>query len=94
MRHRLCRIPKGEVATDVERLATNGRWVPDDGKPGLAFIGRGSTGTPLAWYLPCKCRPLTCECPADRALHRACERWHCANGRDAIPVRQKAKKES
>ena len=29
----------GKLAHDIERLTDTGEWIPDDGKPGIAFCG-------------------------------------------------------
>ena len=83
--HKLCRPPRG--AKDVLRLATNGRWVEDDGKPGLAFSGHSIEGYPMAWSVDCDCALSDGRCPADKALHKTCDRYGCANGDHVLATR-------
>jgi hypothetical protein len=79
-KHVLCRPPKD--AFDVERLASNGKWIKDDGKPGLAFSGRqGFPSAPMAWSVKCTCTMLDEKCPHNKAMQRTSHKWNCANGR-------------
>ena|SRR3990167_1843342 len=76
--HWLGRPPRG--ATEVERLAANGKWVPDDGKLGRAFSGRDREySTPMAWGPDCGCG-FDDACPSDQAHRRTARRWNAANG--------------
>lgn len=81
--HPLCRPPKG--ATEVLRLKENGRWIKDDGEPGLAFVGLSGRITNTvtneitaenvdasAWVASCNCK-VHGECPASKALNKACD---------------------
>jgi hypothetical protein len=73
------RPPKDAV--NVERLSPNGRWYPDNGKPGIAFSGQDSRGFPLAWYGDtCAAVGCTGKCPACCASQRTCNRFGCSNG--------------
>ena len=76
-RHEKVRPPRG--ATDVERLAGNGRWYPDNGEPGLAFSYRFTA--PIGAAAPCKCPSFSQTCPYEKAMRHTVDRWHCANGR-------------
>lgn len=82
-KHWVGRPPAG--STKVERLTREGKWVPDDGKNGLAFSGLGGEGahpfTPFAWGPGCDCG-FDDKCPFRQAMTRTCARFSCANGRD------------
>lgn len=55
--HSLCRPPKG--ALGLLRLSDDGTtWRPDDGRPGIAFVGTRSRGIKirLGWLADCRCR--------------------------------------
>lgn len=101
VKHPLGRPPK--EATQVLRLAANGKWVEDDGKPGLAFSGM-MTGIganhgrpfdyPAAFYSKCACHADPSErtymrCPAIKAMDKTSERFRCANGRAMTPSKAK-----
>lgn len=65
---------------NIEKLLTTGKWIPDDGRPGLAFIGE-SYGTPFAWYGRCKCSiPRGNHCPHTLAMNYCCQKYYAANG--------------
>jgi len=70
MKHARCRPPKAHTKT--LRLREDGRWVNDNGDPGLAFIrAADETGDAATiWAANCKC---TCylDCPVSTAFARA-----------------------
>lgn len=73
--HPLCRPPSR--ADGILRLRDDGRWVNDDHKPGLAFIGvphykpTCPVPTAEAWVANCSC-VVHADCPASKALNKAC----------------------
>lgn len=80
-KHWLGRPPRG--ATDVFRLALNGRWVHDDGVSlGRAFSGHEAQGqqAPIAWGPDCNCH-CDDKCPMEKAMSYTCDRFRTANGR-------------
>lgn len=88
--HPLCRPPQGAI--DVRRLGGNGRWKQDDGSPGLAFFGLVPTASDeedaAAWVANCNCK-VHAECPASRALDKACMIY---DGASLVRVRAVAKR--
>ncbi len=83
--HGLCRPSRG--AQQVERLAANGHWYPDNGKPAVAFSGTDNRDVPYAWRTRCSCLAFDKACPATEASRRTCERFGAANGFDRPRVR-------
>lgn len=84
--HLLCRPPLSAV--DVLRLGLDGKWGPDDGRPGLAFSYRILTGLvggpPMAGAVRCHCGGV--GCPGTLAMAKTRQRWGSANGRSEPPV--------
>lgn len=72
--------PSGN-ATDVERLLENGRWIVDDGMPGLAFSGIAD-GAPSAWGGDCAHVAMDNEevCPWLMAVRRSALRYRTVIG--------------
>ena len=94
MTHKLCRPPKNAV--NVERYISSLKiWLPDDGKPGLAFVYQGghkgyTDGVPYGGATACACPGF--KCVKSVAMDRACTRWGAANGMDLEPVAVKLKR--
>lgn len=86
--HKFCRPPK--TAVKVERLLKSGKWIPDDGKPGLAFSGE-EFEFPCSWSVECDCG-FDFDCPCYIALNHTGERFGCANGRTVAPIFRDNKK--
>lgn len=85
--HPLCRPPKGAI--DVRRLGSNGRFKIDDGTPGLAFFGiamqdvKAKSAATVdenvsVWVANCDCK-IHGECPASKALDKACAIYDSAS---------------
>lgn len=89
MKHHMCRPPDG--AKEVEALAADGTWMPDDGKPALSFSGKLGTW-PVAWAVDCNCGLTGRGCPMRLAMDRTVERYHCANGQTVPPSDQRVVK--
>jgi hypothetical protein len=93
---RLGRPPKG--AENVLRLQKNGKWVPDDGKPGVAFSGQMKIPGamcrdmlfPFAWTDFDDNRDW--EEYEREALSHTSGRFGCANGEQFVVERKKAVK--
>jgi hypothetical protein len=74
-------------AQQVERW-TGTRWIPDDGKPGLAFSGvvfdgglRCKIPTPKTWTSDCDCHLISDNrCPSGIAARHTVKRFSCSNG--------------
>lgn len=83
--HAMCRPPS--ESTDVERWTGDG-WIPDDGKPGLAFSGL-EPFHPCAWTTQCNgdCwdSMSTNPCARTIAMNRTCDRFRCAIGQSVAP---------
>lgn len=82
---KLCRPEPG--ATEVERLRSDRTWVPDDGRPGLAFSGLlpnppCEIPTPMAWAPRFNAYDDAND-PGEIAMARTCWRFSAANGREA-----------
>lgn len=81
-RHKKGRPLDIEGVRSLLRLTDEHEWVPDDGEPGLAFIGlfpRGVCILPVHWYFDCGWH--THECPQEMAARRNCELHGASNGR-------------
>lgn len=89
-KHGLIR-PNG-IPQKVEKLVLRkGKpiWLPDDGKPGIAFSGLdlrffGGMGSPTAWYSKCDCTFDRKNCPKELAMKYTCNRFHAANGQEVF----------
>jgi hypothetical protein len=68
--HAKCRPPQAHVKT--LRLREDGRWVGDNGDPGLAFIRSADEEGVMAtiWVANCKCTRYL-DCPVSTAFARA-----------------------
>lgn len=70
------------------RLGLDGRWRPDNGDPGLAFIGRRlqlkGESEFVVWVAHCACK-LPIHCPVTKALEHARERLDI----DAISIHRR-----
>jgi hypothetical protein len=54
--------------TDVLRLTDEDTWLPDDGEPGLAFVGVDVNGRHYAVSnLDCRCKYADATCPTHKA---------------------------
>ena len=76
-KHWLGRPPR--EATEVLRLTLDGKWVEDDGKPGIAFSGL-KKGYPYAWGVDNCCPAWQIHCPHRFAMSKTCDRFSAANG--------------
>lgn len=83
MTHRLCRPPVDAV--DCIRLTASGKWVKDDGRPGLAFSWLSPTELPMAGAVACDCAG---SCPKRKAMDYTARRFGAANGTALQPVRK------
>lgn len=76
--HTLIRPPA--AASRIEKF-TGTSWVPDDGRPGIAFSAL-LDAVPVAYHPVCSCdhgRPGS-VCPSELAMQRTVERFGAGNG--------------
>lgn len=85
-KHPLGRPPEG--MKDVERMLSDGRWIYDDGKPGIAFSYQDLRWFPWAMSGTDGCGGFHDDnCPQRRAMDYTCNRWGCANGTNMRKVK-------
>lgn len=80
--HPKCRPGRTAHGTKPLKLHQKGRWVRDDGSPGLAFIGMaaGETDpqTATVWVANCDCK-VYLKCPLAKALAYAGNRYEAVS---------------
>lgn len=70
-------------AIEVERWVGDDTFIPDDGRPGVAFSGRlphAKGQTPYTWHGGCPCGWGAQDCPVRQSTDRTCKRYGCSNG--------------
>ena len=91
--HPKCRPPS--VHGGILRLRDDGRFVRDNGDPGLAFVGLASEtdGGAIIWVANCTCK-VYLDCPVSKALAYAANRYSSATveRRRASKLRRKVNK--
>ncbi len=75
--HPKCRPPS--VHGGILRLRDDGRFVRDNGDPGLAFVGLApeNDGGAIIWVANCACQ-VYLDCPVSKALAHAADRYSSA----------------
>jgi hypothetical protein len=92
---RLGRPPKGAV--NVERLLKNGKWIKDDGKPGVAFsgqrklTGKGCSDMPFPFAWANFDIEHDWDACAREAMSYTCRRFGGANGEQFVVPRKRKK---
>jgi len=80
--HPKCRPARNSVGTVPLRLRDDGRWVRDNGDPGLAFVGLAADATDAdsatIWVANCACT-VYAKCPVAKALAYAADRFMSAS---------------